>query len=628
MTPLLIPFGFLVVFLLTGWGISLLLTSKTGLSELPEQVYFALVTGFGLQAIMGSIWGWVFPGYPLEQFMVWAGVTLGGSVWALSKKPGRFERSTFHFWVGGLVLLSIGLRLIDPLRHAALGQSDAYVHLGFIQFVLDHGRLPTLSYPPGFHWGCALPIRLFRMDPYEAARFGGAAFGAILSLGCYVAGYMIRGRKWDGIFALVISTFFPPWYLLTKTGIGLFANQAGLILALGCLIALWRQHKAQAAFLFLALVVTVPMMTLHLFPIMLVTLWVSVSGIPFRIRRALLWGGVALCLLSISALIMVLNGSEPATRMARQISMQWGENEGDHPLFILLGNYLTWKRTGLGNPVMTFAGLFFLTGNGYALVRCIRSGKPLQAGFWIWGVLAGISTLTGLFDFSAYQRSGWDFLISSAVGVGVVAGWCLDTWSSRWPFLHSMVPLGIGVLVVGSFLHPPGHHYMGGEEEENLIKFALWVSRQPDDASEYFGIAYSKERPLLVVTRQTTAFASELAEPVSVVAGQESVFVRTARPKHPISFLWDLPPAHRVVVIGPEPVSGRGEPKVVSSAFSAVSPDFASRYQVWQRAFRKQNKRLRRMIEFVENEGGTVRRLEEIEGLEIFLVDTGGKLHP
>ena len=122
-----------------------------------------------------------------------------------------------------------------------------------------------------------MPAAVFRIDPYCMARFGGAFFGTALVLAVYFflrEGCRDRRAALAGAFGVAS---FPGLMLLHKTGVGAFANQAGLlmlplILAGNLLIVRGERRTlglAVGVFATLGMLLTVPMMGLHVVMVLL-----------------------------------------------------------------------------------------------------------------------------------------------------------------------------------------------------------------------------------------------------------------------------------------------------------------------------------------------------------------------
>ena len=231
--------------------------------------------------MLGMLWSHLVYSRPLLEvgvlLLVWLGLLYWSwKRWAVSLQE---ECTSKPFATGHhaalILILCIGflLRIIHPVDVAYLGQSDAYTHLNYIHSIVNSGCLSNPSYPSGFHWIMALPELVFSVDPYHVARYGGAFFGIGLILGIYVLLDSCIGRR-SALFGSFFAAAFPGMMLLIKTGVGVFANQFGLMLlpALFSFIWLFWTRKKGAGHYKIPLTIglcgmaaAVPMMLLHVF---------------------------------------------------------------------------------------------------------------------------------------------------------------------------------------------------------------------------------------------------------------------------------------------------------------------------------------------------------------------------
>lgn len=597
-------------------------TTDARLREDWPRLIFRMVTfGMALQGVVGFLWMKSVGGPATLQICLFITAVLFWTGWKVI--CGNFA----HGWpvldkwatfVLCLALLSMGLRLIDPLHHSALGQSDAYEHLRFIKAILQKGQLPA-SYPAGFHWTVVLPVRIFGWDPYEMARFGGAAWGGVLSLGLYVIGTSLRGRKMDGILALMVGTFVPQWYVLTKTGIGMFANQAGLVYLLACWDAIFSQRYWRLGLFSLALLITVPMMLLHFIPFLLILIWIQSTKIPIRIRLGAFSGLVTLGALFIVLLYNWMPGNPTALKMVNQIILNGIHLPGYpqsmpselHPLVQLVIDYLVIKRVGMANPALFFWGVVFFIGHIGAVVYGLKRRSWKMVLFWAWGSLAGWATLTGSTDFTAYQRSGWEFLMTTAIALGWLGGLISDRLGAKIP-CGKLICAGSTVLVAWAFLHPPGHVYPGGQEEEEWIQFTRWVSLNPREAGEILEIPRMENQSVWVITRASTT------KPIRWVTNPKIMSWRDINLDTPENYLIQFPQTIKIVLVARKDQKLSGISPV---HFQAVSPEYAARYASWLNQYAVLNQKTRDMILGAERWGAEVRKVEWGEALDVYIVD-------
>jgi hypothetical protein len=602
-----------------GWAYTLYTAEQ---EAWPQRLFRMVCFGMALQGVTGFFWMILIGGSAGLQmglliFTTGVWICLGNHRRSFARNIPLMDRC--GMWVLGLVLLSMGLRLYDPVRHAALGQSDAYVHLEYLKAILAKGRLPA-SYPAGFHWTVALPVRIFGWDPYEMARFGGAAWGGMLSLGLYVVGSSLRGRKMDGLLAMIIGTFVPQWYVLTKTGIGMFANQAGLVYLLACWDAIFSQRYWRLGFFSLALMVTVPMMFLHMIPFLFLIAWFYTGKFPNRMRLGMFAGFAALGAVFLVLLYTWMPGNPDMLKMVNQIILHGMHLPGYpqsmpsqlHPLIQLVIDYLAIKRVGMAIPALFLAGLIFFLGHIGALIYGIKKRSVKLALFWAWGSLAGWATLTGSTDFTAYQRSGWEFLMTTAIGLGWLGGVISDRLTSKIP-CEKMICAGAAVLVAWAFLHPPGHQYPGGQEEEEWIQFTRWFTLKPREAEATLGIPNLGNQSVLLITRASTT------NPIRSVTDWKVLLWKDVNRETPLNYLVQMPQKIKIVL-----VTRRDSKDTQSfpSHFSAVSPEYASRYMDWLKQYEVLNKKTLNLISWAEMRGADVRRVSWGDTLDVYVVDS------
>ena len=187
-----------------------------------EVLFAALVAGLASAAL----WGRVCNGSGIGMApatAIWIGAWIGAGAWVRWKKRAA-EPLRWDGVLAAILLLAWAVRMLHPLQTWALGQSDAYSHLGFLRDVLENGQVGNGDYPPAYSWVLAFPAWLLHGHPYWMARFGGAFFGAGLALGAYALLAQIRGRA-AGLAAAALVAGCPVFVLLQKTGVGCFANQ-------------------------------------------------------------------------------------------------------------------------------------------------------------------------------------------------------------------------------------------------------------------------------------------------------------------------------------------------------------------------------------------------------------------
>ena len=404
----------------------------------PKIVLSAMVLGCSLQASTGLMWSNLMGKWPVVEMCVlvtiWL-VLLGYSVWQSGKRSVVvWDPDDEPFHPGLIIILCIGfaIRSVHPLDVAYLGQSDAYTHLNYIRNIIDFGYLVNPVYPSGYHWILALPSLIFSIDPYHIARFGGAFFGTGLVLGIYVLLDQCVSRR-AALFGSFCAAAFPGMTLLMKTGVGVFANQFGLLLLpavfmfyiLSITGRSW--NTSNAFFLLIALcgmAAAVPMMLFH------VLLVIGLERSVTLVRNSHQWCEKTLqvTLLIIPALLLFVfhmsqvgskhrfetaemlsdHGTKETTvvrKLAENVekkiitSRPQIEKLMSHitqsPYFNLITDYFSMKRTGFGNGkldtlALSLMGLFLIL----LMIGIVREGTSyIVVGFG--GLLTSLQAGTG-----------------------------------------------------------------------------------------------------------------------------------------------------------------------------------------------------------------------------------------
>ncbi len=487
-----------------------------------EWGFAALVAGVSSAALLGRVCNGrdIGAGVVLG---IWLAAWMTGGVWARRRGGDRLEVR----WDGlltGILLLALGVRLIHPLQTWALGQSDAYSHLGFLMDVLARGRVGHPDYPPAYAWVLALPARLWPGHPYWVARFGGAFFGAGLVLGVHVLVTHWKGRV-AGLAAAALVAGCPVFFLLQKTGVGTFANQLGLLLIPAALWAFASRRFGWLALALAAMAVSVPMMVLHL--VVLLGLWTLAE---IRSRRL---AGVLVLLLAAAGLgVMALAMTIPPARgmviasmltgdysLAKEAGAGWGD-----VFRVLAADFFAIKRLGYGSWVLNGGAASVTAMFAGALVWGVRRKDPAWRLVGLWGLLTSVNLHLGFLQFTDYQREGWSFLLAGACLGGLVFdgiwGWRSGRrWRTGWA-------AGLAAAALAGLAFPPVHAILAGPGESDIVEYVLKL-----------------EPEVTVLARRMSAFPS----------GQGDV-VRTLHPRvihdagdvagavGPVHFLRDRPP--------------------------------------------------------------------------------------
>lgn len=485
-------------------------------------VWLFLILIVSLQAVIGTAWSRLIGGSPRLELTCFAGA-LGGVIGWLRRRP--HDPSDGGWKVLGLVLLlGLVIRLIHPLSTYALGQSDAYSHLQFFRDIVQRGVLRNPVYPPGYHWVAALPALILPIDPYFIARYVGAFFGLLMILGVYVSGLQMTGRRQAWMSALLVAAFPGAWWLI-KTGIGAFANQLGLALVPALLWSYLRLRKGNReagpvfAAVLLGLAVSTPILLLDVLPILLLDVLCG-GWRQLKSRRAVAVGAAWGVLMLTGALVFA---RLPFEHLDATATMLIGHSEpvqsAPDVAGRLVGDYFKLKHAGWGNGVVNTAligmGLFFVL----LLFAAFRSSNRALRVWVIAGLFTLWQTATGMFQFSAYQRAGWMFLMTACVAGGYVFAFIAD----RLPVSGRRALAGLAVAVcLLPLWKPPVHSFHMSPAESALIRTVRALKQYTGPKAGRGGNKEGRQLvseldpgdSFVVVTRPFTAFPGGQGDPI------------------------------------------------------------------------------------------------------------------
>ncbi|MCL2669624.1 MAG: glycosyltransferase family 39 protein, partial [Syntrophaceae bacterium] len=435
-------------------------------------------------------------------------------------------------------------------------------HLQFLRDVIDRGFVQNVIYPPGYHWILALPTKIFHLDPYLVARYVGAFFGAGLVLAIYVLVKPLAGCS-SALLSAFLMACFPGFYLLQKTGVGAFANQLGLFfIPTAFCFYIAKKEKALALSL-MGLSVSVPMMLIH------VLLTLAIAHLAFFIReRVDRWPRTGILALAVLPAILLLGlhffQAGPVHQKATIVVITQGAStisapspsgkaseetdrvsSGNHPLMRLIRDFLSGKRLGFGNTGVNAIGCVLLILFVITIVGGIARGRPGLALLGFWGFIASLQTLTGVLQFSGYQREGWSLMIAVACLLGIIGGRVYDRGRGKRRVLFMTTAIVVAILsITGSFLYPPAHELRASCGEDELIRVVRNISSRYSEKS-YLSItdkavgahpgsllALSPRLPLTIITRKMTGWpGSNQGELVpTVIDPSDKLRVRTVPP--------------------------------------------------------------------------------------------------
>ena len=465
----------------------------------PVQVALAVLMGTTSQAILGFLWG-VWISQPARwEGLLYLGLWLGVARvvrWRKISIRNDEEKTTPLETIGlvASVMVGMAIRLIHPLQAWALGQSDAYSHLAMFRDLAAHGSLGNVAYPPGYAWVMVLPAALLNVDPYFVARFGGAFFGAALLFAVVAWLREGCGDRRAALAGAFLVAGFPGLVLLQKTGVGAFANQAGLfflpMIFLGFQLAVFPRRRTFGVVLLaisiLGLLATVPMMLMHV-GLVLFLFWLCMGrkecAVAMPWMRRLAWAGVAMIIVGLMWVVKVDSHRLAVTAVMLTTAdetvaahVQPGALDGWSALGLLMRDFFSIKQWGYGNGLIQSV---FVVLCGLFVALVIAGVKKRKAGWGmvgVWGGLATVQTATGFLQFTAYQREGWSLLLALGCLGGLVTSWM---WTA-WPRLRSVIVLGMALLAGISLWRPPVHTLTTSTAEETLVRMARMLKTYPD----------------------------------------------------------------------------------------------------------------------------------------------------
>lgn len=451
-------------------------------------------------------------------------------------------------WLGVILCLAFVVRMLGPLREPALGQTDAYGHLQFLQDILQSGRLRHPLYPPAYYWLLSVPVRIFRLDPYVTVRFAGAFFGLGLVAGVHVLARAAFGRR-AALWSALLVAAFPAFHWLQKTGVGAYPSQLGLFL-LPLLLVCWdgamrRGGWALGGFAALSvlLATSVPMMLLDMLPFLAFdfgrraigrginrSAWVAAISSAAAMAGMLIWigsqGGVDE-ILKTAAHVSGVPASEQAAPIAAlwQIALTYMMPERWGPQ----GRWFQAAAWIVGIVLLTISLRYrraAVTANPVAGV-CDRGMGTMIA--W-WALFTWSQTVFGVFQFSLYMRAGWLLLIALALWGGWLTVWIGDRLAAglpRWTWYT--VIAAASLLTLG---RPPAPVPHLSPAESDLVTAArqldAWSDgRRPAPAFEWL-LEIPDSRPVVVWSRPYTDFPGGQGDPLhALLEGSRRIEVRT-----------------------------------------------------------------------------------------------------
>ena len=609
--------------------------------------FVALSLGVSAQGILGFLCNhYLRIGIAFETAIYYLGWLLISIIVLLSQrksKPCKLSPTREDILLAGLLLLAVAIRSVHPLQHMALGQSDAYSHLQFLRNVVDTGFVYNVMYPPGYHWILALPTQSFQLDPYLVARYGGAFFGAGLVLAVYVLVRSIAGGT-AALTAAFLVACFPGLSLLQKTGVGAFANQVGLFF-IPVIFYFYTMTEEEGfeksltaytlpALCLVGLSISVPMMLIHVLLILCIirmillfgrrsqwlsqTIFFTLSILPAIILLSLhllyagpvhqqetikvITAGAAIdSVPSLSERTSKETGPESSAIWAKNLKSAW-----NHPAAKLACDFFSIKRWGVGDFTANIVGFLMMTLFGITLLWGLKRGNIGLVVLGIWGGIASLQSMTGVLQFSGYQREGWSFMIAFACLLGILGGaaYCRG---KRWILFKVAVVVIVLVSIVCSFIYPPEHTLMASCAEDDIIRLVrqissrhtgnrYWMFADKPTGGEY-PAAFSSQRPLTIVARKMTGWqGSDQGELIpSVISPSEQIRIKTVSSGDNLSN--DLSRNGRYLILLDEMTENCLPDRIW---FSRIDPRQVQRFRDGCRSFYKINDAIRSYLDVLD----------------------------
>ncbi|MCC5847979.1 MAG: hypothetical protein JJU29_07770 [Verrucomicrobia bacterium] len=467
----------------------------------------ALLMAF--QAIFSTILAFLLPAFSSAQHLalLLPGTVLAGEC-ARRLAP---ERAPPDPWLPWILLLAVTVRMLPAVQAAALGQSDAYSHLQFLRDAVNTGHLRHGFYPPGHARVTAVAAWAGGLSPHVLARHGGAFYGLGLVAGIYVltakASAPVAART-AARTAGLLAAAFPGIVPLLRTGVGLFANQLGLLWIPFLLFMTLGDRETRKVRLIsgtvlgLGLLLTVPMMLLDLAPVLL--LWACLRLSP-RVSVPL---ALSVLVAGVIASLLLLAQFAPESReaMVRMLTLGDLESPGIRETFVhLLSDYLLPGRTA--HPVWVRIPVLGLALLALAATWPCKNRPPAWMPLLILCGISGIQSATAILQFTTYQRAGWFFLLSACALGGV----CHAGIRNRFPRPRLWDAALVCVCLI-SLIHPPQHRPHLSGNEEQLVRTLLELRSRHAVCTH--DVCVTHEAPVHLHARAFTRFDGAQGDPV------------------------------------------------------------------------------------------------------------------
>jgi hypothetical protein len=243
------------------------------------------------------------------------------------------------------------------------------------------------------------------------------------------------------------------------------------------------------------------------------------------------------------------------------------------------------------------------------LIAGFLRAQPSERVLGIFGMITAAQTLTGLLEFSRYQRAGWLLMIAAACA----AGW-IGAWIARLlrPERLRLIVLGVGALACAGWglVCAPGHASAVSSAEELMIHVTRFLGRlEPVSLEEpvYRALSYPRpaaleealtpDLPVTLVVRSTSGRAArgfwELTDAVVPYSSALPIVnVRSAES------LEGLPAVDRQTIVFLDRAQRLASDELGSVA--ALDPEQPKRYADWQYRHYRANETIRAFVNGVD----------------------------
>lgn len=424
-----------------------------------EEFWILLLLCTATQALLGSLWSHLRAPFPPAAEALAYALAAVGVAECLCRFPLAVRPLQSRIWMTILITLTLLARVLPAAEQSSLGQSDAYSHLQFGMEIIATGQLSHPVYPVGHSWVQVLPALLFRPELYLLYRYGGAFYGLNLVLGIFFVSRRSFSER-AALCAALLAAGSPLMLPLIRTGVGVYANQFGLMLIPALLWTLPRRFTLTLPLL-TALALSVPMMVLDLLPVFLLYYLFRKRFLHLSLLLLIGGGGAGLIFWKLQQL-------PPEHLQATFTLLSGGRIIHDLPGLLL--HYLQPKTVEISPALRAGVGLLALvSGTLLAWPACRKPGRLLPL---LLCSFCGFQSVSGCFQFAGYQRAGWLFLIGLAMVSGVT-GW----YAARRCRLETPLRPLLALSCVGLYWFPPLHqpHLSGAENE--LVDFLRRLPR-------------------------------------------------------------------------------------------------------------------------------------------------------